>query len=249
MGASISKNEVNSMIQNTQSIISNYENICTVSGGSSQAQFDANGCTFGKNTTIDITSTQSVNQTCISSGTTRNSMTNDVKQSMQQSAQATTQAFAFPSLSLSESYITDSITLGQSIVDNYYNSCIAEGESAKSVFTCTNSSFGDGSLIKLSSYQDITQKCLQKYVTDNGSVLKLQSNLSQSDVAQNQSIFATFGIIFIILILIFAYAGVSLADNPLVEWGIVILVAISLITSVIYSATAKQNGNYPYNRT
>jgi len=248
MGASISKNEVSSMIQNTQSIISNYENICTVSGGSSQAQFDANGCTFGKGTEINISATQNVNQTCISSGTTRNSMTNDVKQSMQQSAQATTQAFAFPSLSLSESYISDSITLGQSIVDNYYNSCLALGENSKASFKCTNSSF-DGAVINLTSYQNITQQCLQKYVTDNGSVLKLQSTLSQSDVAKNESIFATFGIIFIILILIFAYAGVSLADNPLVEWGIVILIAISLISSVIYSATAKQNGNYPYNRT
>lgn len=248
MGASISKNEVNSMIQNSQSIISNYENICTVRGGSSQAQFDANGCTFGPGTEINISATQNVNQTCISSGTTRNSMTNDVIQSMQQSAQATTQAFAFPSLSLSESYINDSILLGQNIVDNYYNSCLVQGENSKASFTCKNSTF-NGAVINLSSYQDITQKCIQDYVTNNELVLRLQSNLSQSDVAKNQSIFATFGIIFIILILIFAYAGVSLADNPLVEWGIVILIAISLITSVIYTVTAKNYGNYPYNRT
>lgn len=248
MGISISKNEVDSLIQNTQSIISNYENICKATGNSSQAQFDANGCTFNKGTVINISSTENVSQTCISSGTTQVSMFNDVTQSMQQTAQATTQSFGFPSISSSSSYIADSVLLGQSIVNNYYNKCIGEGESAKSEFTCTNSIF-NGATINLTSYQNLTQQCTQTYINSTNLTSKLQSNLAQSDVATQQDTFAVFGAIFIILILVFAYAGISLADNPLVEWGIAILVIISLISSVIYSITAKNNGNYPYNKT
>lgn len=248
MGVSVSKNEVNSLIQNTQSIISNYENICTATGNTSQAQFDANGCKFGPGTVINISSSQNIDQTCISSGTTKNSMITDVTQSMLQTAQATTQSFGFPSLALSESYIQDSVLLGQSIVNNYYNSCIADASSSKSSFTCKDSTF-DGAVINVSSYQDVTQQCTQKYINSTDLRSKLESTLSQSAVATQQNTFAIFGAIFIVLILVFAYAGVSLADNPLVEWGIVILILISLISTVVYSVTAKNNGNYPYNRT
>jgi uncharacterized membrane protein (DUF485 family) len=247
MGVSVSKNEVDSLIKNTQNIISNYENICTLQGNSSQAQFDANGCDFGKGTVINISSSQNINQTCISSGTTKNSIFNSVSQSMRQTAEATTQAFAFPSINLSESYISDSIDLGQGIINHYYNTCIGKAESSKAEFKCTDSKF-DGAVINISSYQDITQKCIQDYLNNNGLVSKLQSTISQSDVAKNQSIFTIFLIIFVVLIVVIAYAGISLAESPLVEWGIVILIAISLISTVIYTITAKNNGNYPYNK-
>lgn len=247
MGISISKNTVDSLIQNTQTIISNYENICTVKGDTSQATFDARGCKFGPGTVINIGATQNVNQTCISSVTTRNNMTNEVRQSMQQSAQAITQSFAFPSLSDSESFIRQSVELGENIVSNYYSICITEASSAQAKFTCENSTF-NGAVINLESYQNLSQQCNQKFANNNDLTTKLASNLSQSDVAQNQSIFGTFAAIFIILILIFAYAGISLAENPLVEWGIVILVAISVISSIVYSISAEKYGNYPYNK-
>jgi uncharacterized membrane protein (DUF485 family) len=166
---------------------------------------------------------------------------------MRQTAEATTQAFAFPSLALSESYVNDSISLGQGIVNHYYNTCIVQAESAKAEFKCTDSKF-NGAVINISSYQDITQKCIQDYVNNNDLVSSLQTTISQSDVAKNQSIFTIFLIIFVVLIVVLAYAGVSLAENPLVEWGIVILVVISLVSTIVYTITAKNNGNYPYNK-
>ena len=247
MGVSVSKNVVNSLIQNTQSIINNYENICTSTGDAALAQFQANGCVLD-NDKIIIGTRQNINQTCIQSGETRDNMTNDVTQSMQQSAQAITQSFGFPSLALSESFISDSILLGQSIVNNYLNKCTTDGLQSGSSFNCATSTIKN-SVIQIESYQDITQQCTQKYINSTDLVSRLENTLSQSAVAKNQNTFAVFGAIFIILILVFAYAGISLADNPLVEWGIVILVAISLISTVVYSISAKKYNNYPYNRT
>lgn len=249
MGIAISKNTINSLIQNTQSIITNYENTCQASGNTAQAQFDANNCTFGSNTKINITATQNINQTCITSETTKESMFSDVRQSMRQSAQAITQSFGFPSISDAETFISNSVKLGERIVNNYYNVCIEKASAAGSGFTCTGSKFGAGTVINIQSYQQITQQCqlTANDTIDLRSMLEVQ--LSQSSLAQQQNTFAVFAAIFIVIIVVIAYAGISIADNPLVEWGIVILVAISVISSIVYTISAKKNGNYPYNRT
>lgn len=246
MGVAISKNTVDSMVSNVQSIITNYENICQASGNSSQAQFNANGCKFD-NTQINISATQNISQVCISSSTTRVNMSSDVKQSMQQSAQAITQSFGFPTFSDAEAFISESVAMGQSIVDNYLNKCIVEASSAQSTFTCTDSNF-NGSTINLQSFQQVTQQCT---LTSNDTIRlrsSLETRLSQSTLAKEQNTFAIFAIIIIVLIVVFAYAGISLAENPLVEWGIVILVALSVISTVIYAITAQKYGNYPYSK-
>lgn len=247
MGISIAKNTVNSLIQNTQKIIGNYENICTATGNDSFAQFSAQGCNFD-NDKIYLTSTQTINQTCIQQGSNKESMLSDVRQSMNQSAQAITQSFGFPSLSISESFINDSIQLGENITNNYLNKCVALGQGSGTTFNCKNSTFKN-SVIDIQSYQKITQKCTQDYINNDTLVSKLVNTLSQSDVAQQQNTFAIFGTIIIVIIVVIAYAGISLADNPLVEWGIVILVLISVISSIVYTISARKNGHYPYNST
>jgi hypothetical protein len=246
MGVAISKNTVNSMVQNVQSVIRNYENICEASGNEAQTQFNSNGCTY-KNTQINISATQNISQKCISSDTTYINMSNDVKQSMQQTAQAITQSFGFPSFSDAETFINTSVRLGQSIVDQYRNICISRANSAESIFTCTKSNF-DGSTINLQSYQQITQQC---ELTSNDTInlrSSLEVQLSQSSLAQQQNTFAIFAVIIIVIIIVLAYAGISVATSPLVEWGIVALVAISIISSVIYTISAQKYGNYPYTK-
>ena len=247
MGISVSKNTVNSLIQSTQQIIGNYENICTATGDESFAQFNAAGCSF-KNDKIYITSNQTINQTCIQKGTNKESLLNNVRQSMRQSAQAITQSFGFPSVSVSESFIKDSINLGENITNNYLNRCSAVGLTNGIKFNCKDSDI-DNSVIDIKSYQELSQQCTQDYINSDTLVNKLVSDLSQTDVAIQQNTFAIFGTIIIIIIVVIAYAGISLADNPLVEWGIVILVLISVISSIVYTISAQKKGHYPYNKT
>jgi hypothetical protein len=64
-----------------------------------------------------------------------------------------------------------------------------------------------------------------------------------------QNTFEIVIIVFIVVILVLAYAGISLADNPVVEYGILFLVLASIISSAIYAGTAKKYNNYPYTRT
>lgn len=247
MGASISKNVINSMVNNTQSIITNYTNICTLSGTAATAQFNADGCAF-KDSNVKVITNQTVNQSCITNSNTKNSITADITQSMQQSATAITQQFGFPSLAAAEDFINTSIDLGNQIVENFYTVCNAEASNASASFTCKNSTFTN-STIDIESYQNIQQTCFQKNISNNTIISKLQQQLSQTTVAKQADTFTAFVIIIAVIILVIAYAGISIAESPLVQWGIVILVLISIVSTIIYSVTAKNNGNYPYVKT
>lgn len=247
MGVSVSTNTVNSMINNTQTIINSYINICSTSASASTDQFSAKGCSFD-GTHIKIVSFQNVNQQCITSNNTQNSLQSDIRQSMQQAATAISQSFGFPSVEEANNFINQSITVGDNIFNNFINKCNVDAANASSSFTCTDSKFTN-STIDIESYQNIQQTCFQQNVTNNQEIEKLVSMLSQTAVAQQANTFAFVGTVIIVFILIISYAGISLADNPIIQWGIVLLVLFSVVGSAIYAATAQSNGNYPYKRT
>lgn len=249
MGVSISKNTIQSMINDTNSIISTYENTCSATGTSTVAQVTTNGCTFGNDNKIIVQGSTYVSLQCIQNNTTQNSIRSSVQQSLQQTAKSITQSFGFPSFAEADNFISLSATLGDQIVNYYYNTCIARTSSTNVGFTCTNSQFGNGNVIEVEGFTQITENCLQNNTAINNIVSQLEASLNQTAVATQQNTFEIFIIIFIVIIIALAYAGISVAESPLVEYGILFLVLASIISTVVYTITARQNNNYPYNRT
>lgn len=247
MGVSISKNTVQSMINDSNSIISTYENTCTSKGTSTVAQVNIQGCDFGDNNKIIVEGRTNVSLQCIQSNTTTSSIQSSVEQSIRQTAKAVTQSFGFPTVTDAENFISDSVILGTQIVNYYYNTCIAETTSSNVGFTCKPpSKFGNGNVIEVKAFTDVTATCLQTNKDINAIVSKLTTNLDNTAVAKSQGIFELFIIIFVVIIIVLAYAGISLAESPLVEYGILFLVLASIISTVVYTITARQNNNYPY---
>jgi len=249
MGVSISKNTIQSMINDTNSIISTYENTCSATGTSTVSQVNTNGCTFGNNDKIIVEGGAFVSQQCIQNNNTKNSIRSSVEQSMRQTAKAITQSFGFPSFSEAQSFIDLSVTLGNQIVDHYYNTCIAQTTSSNVQFNCQGTKFGNGDVVEIKGFTQITQNCLQNNTSINNTVSTLESKLDQTSVAMQQNTFEIFIIVFIVIILALAYGGISLAQNPIVEYGILFLVLASIISTIVYTVTAKKYNNYPYNRT
>lgn len=246
MGISSSSNTIDSMVNNTTTVINTYQNLCSNSTSTTNEQFIANDCHFN-NTPINIMTTQIINQNCIQNATTTNNIQSSIEQSMQQSAKAITQQFSFPSAAIANNFIKESVKLGTDIANHYSSVCLNEGFNAKVGFSCNNSTFTN-SAVTIDSFQSITQDCISNFLTNNSTISDLKNMLAQTSSATQENTFAFFIIVFAVLIGIFAYAGISIADNPLVEWGIVILVVISLISTALYTASAKQNGNYPYKK-
>lgn len=249
MGVSVSKNTVQSMINDTNSIISTYENLCSSTGTSTTAQVNTNGCTFGDNDKIIVQGSTYVSQTCLQNNKTNNSLKSSVQQSLQQTAKAITQSFGFPSVALSENFINNSVALGDQIVDYYYNTCIAQTTSSNVGFNCTGTTFGSGDVVEVQGFTTITQSCLQNNTAINNITSTLVSQLNQTATATQQNTFEIFIILFIVIIIALAYSGISLAESPIVEYGILFLVLASIISTAVYTITAKKYNNYPYSRT
>lgn len=247
MGVSISRNTVNSMVNDTQTILNNYSNICSVTGASADAQISTNGCTI-TNSKLIVKANQYVSQNCISNNNIKSSIRANIQQQMQQTATAITQSFGFPSVADAEDFINSSILLGNSIVDTFYNECLAQTANSSATFTCNNSTFNN-STVEVESFEQITQTCIQNNNVVNNIQADLVQKLSQTSLAKQENTFAGVFLVLIAIILVISYAGISLASSPVVQWGIVLIVLFSVIAGAVYSLTAKANNNYPYNRT
>jgi hypothetical protein len=145
------------MINDTNSIISSYENSCTAIGTSTVSQVTAVGCKFGNDNKIIVQGDAYVSQQCVQNNISNNSLKSSVEQSMKQTAQAITQSFGFPSIAEANSFISQSIQLGDQIVDFYHNTCLAKTTSSNVGFTCVGSTFGSGNVVEVQGFTSITQ--------------------------------------------------------------------------------------------
>jgi hypothetical protein len=247
MGISSSTNTINSMIQNTNQIFNTYENICSATQNEVNSVFNVTNCTLS-NDKITFNNYQAVSQQCIQNNTVKQSITADVEQAMRQAATAVTQSFSFPSVASANNFIENSVKLGTQIANYYNNKCVGEGLQSNQSFTCSGSTINN-SVIEFNSFQTLVQQCMATDTAAQDLTSSLISQLDQSASATQQNTFAYFMLVVVIFIGIIAWAGISISQEPAIQWLIVGLVLVSVVGSVIYTITSKSSGNWPYTKT
>ena len=246
MGASIATNSVNSMVTNAVNVLNTYAQICSISGTGSQNQINVNGCTLN-NDNIDVISNTYVSNTCITNANTQVNIASDISQTMQQAAQAITQQFSFPSLALANNFINDSITLADEISNQYNSTCAVNYVNPNNTLVCTDSTITN-SIIKIESFQDLNQKCVADYISTSTVYNKLIDNLSQTSVAKQEDTFAAILLVIVLFLAVIAWFVIGVADNDIVKWVVVVVILVAVISIVIYTASSKQNGRYPFTK-
>lgn len=246
MGISSSTNTVNSMIKNVNDVFNTYENICSASGNEVDTTFKLNGCSLTGDI-FRLNNYQAVSQSCIQNATTTTAIRSDVEQAMRQAATAVTQSIGFPSFTQANAFIQQSIDAGNDITNQYINTCVGNALKSNLSFSCQNSNISN-SVVEINSFQSLTQSCVSNYITTSDIVSKLVSSLDQSTSASQENTFGYFMLVFVLFIGIIAWAGISIASEPAVQWLIVGLVLFSIVGSVIYTVFAKQFGLYPYSK-
>ena len=246
MGASISTNSVDSMIENSIKVINAYEQSCIAPETDQKIIFDTNGCDF-TSTPIDFNNGSVINQSCILTATTQSAISSSITQSMSQAATAITSQFNFGTVASANNFIKSAIKLGEEISNTYLSKCVVGTTSQTTTFTCKDSKF-NGGLINFKNFSSTTQNCVLTALTDSKAKQDLIANFTQSAYAKQQSIFLYILLGLGLFLGIGAWFLVSVADNPLVQWSIVGLIFFSVVGSIIYAATAKNSGNYPYTK-
>lgn len=246
MGASVSTNSIKSLVENSIKVINSYEQTCSASATEQGIVINFDGCTVGSGGGIDFENEQFIKQSCMTNANTQVSISASVRQSMKQAAEATVQQFAFGTVADANNFIDLTVKLADEITNTYTNVCSVKGTSNNITFNCKDSTING--LITAKNYQNITQSCILNAVTQSRAFQDTVSKLAQSAVATQQSTFAYILLLFVVILAIGAWFLVSVADNPLVQWLIVGLVLFSVIGTVIYTASAKNAGNYPYKK-
>jgi hypothetical protein len=167
---------------------------------------------------------------------------------MTQQAKAITQQFDFGTVGNAQNFIDQSAKLADTISQVYNQNCSVTGIQSNDSFTCSNNAKITNSVIQIGSYQSLTQNCLANNTSINDLTANLVTLLSQTATAQNQNTFAAFIYAFVAILAIVAWAGISIASTPLVQWAIVGLILVSIISTIIYTVTARDKGHYPYSK-
>jgi hypothetical protein len=246
MGASVSSNTIKSLVDNSINVINTYQQTCLTTDAQQGVIIDVDKCKLGDGSEIDFQNNQYIKLSCITDVTTVNGVKASVDQSIAQTAQVVTQQFSFPSLGLAQNFIEATQKLSTQITNSYYSTCVAEGSKNTIDFKCKDSEING--IIRVKNSQTIVQDCMLKAVTESTAYSDAVSALNQSSVAVQQSTFAYIMLVFVLLLAVGAWFLVSIADNSLVQWLIVGLVLFSVIGSIVYTATSRSRGNYPYTK-
>ena len=244
MGASVSSNTVDSMVKSVVKSIQTYNQTCNVSGTSAQNQIDLSGCVVSKGAEVIINNGQAVNSVCLTNATSKATVTNLVQQTMEQSAQAVVQNIAFGTVAAAQNFIKTATDLGTEISSVYNSRCIVADTSSTNTINCKNSQI-DG-IVEINNVQNVVNTCVQNIISNSEIYQKLINQLSQTASAQTENAFAVFLYVFVAILAIGAWFVISVARQPIVQYGIVVLVLISAISTIIYTANAKKSGLFPY---
>lgn len=247
MGASISTNVANSLIDTANTVINQYEQTCSLTTGTgTNNEIIVSGCS-ATGTIFNIVNQQIVNQSCITNATTQTSISKDISQTMQQAAQAITQQFAFGTVSAAQDFLDTTIKLGDRISNIYQSTCIGRLGPTNNKIVCKDSNVS-GSVFKIDNFQSVTQSCVLEVATKTNEYQRVVNLLTQTAVAKAESTFFSILIAIGFILLVFAWFIINVAETPAVQWIIVILVLLFAITTVIYTLSALRNGMYPYKK-
>lgn len=244
MGASISTNSINNMVNNAINVANTIAVSCTMSGNNLNNVINLQGCTIAGGGSINIDETQIISQVCVSDATVSNSIHTAVQQSIRQTAKAIVQQFAFGTIAAAEDFINSSVNIGETISNSFVGVCNNKASSGALTLNCTNSVIAGA--INFTTYQEANQTCTFNTVFNTKVYNHLIQLLSQTATATQESTFAYILFAFVAILAIGAWFVISIADTPLVQWAIVGLVLFFVIGSIIYTATARSRGLYPY---
>lgn len=246
MGASISTSSVNSLIDSANSVIEQYQSNCTMKDVTLDNQvIIGSGCEIDKDAKLIVNNNQAVNLTCIRNSDTQLSISSSISQAMRQTANASVNELAFGTVAEANAFIDSTIKLGTAISRIYNDQCVQKDVDVENKFVCDGKISG---LVEINNIQTAYTSCVSNLIAKTTIYQEVINHLENSTVAKQTSIFSSIMFGFVFLLAIGAWVFISLAKTPAAQWLVVGFVLFTVIGSVIYTATAKKSGSYPYTK-
>lgn len=248
MGAAISNNIANQMVNDSINIANTYTRNCS-SQISSYQGISVTGCTAViKN--VNFSNSQFVDSSCISSASTQTNMQSNISQQLSQQASAIVQQFGL-SAAVSNDISNVVTNLAQNITNVYTTKCVPQIQNNQGI-TCSDSNL-TVDFVTFNGTQQSASACTTNDSTVNDAISKIASLVSQSAVAEQQNFFAGAlgGVVFLIIIISIVLK--KKAENNRMQgetsvWFYIVPVVIVLfgIAILVYCSMAQSKGWYPF---
>lgn len=246
MGAAISSNVSNQIIDTSIGIGNTYAQNCTSKGTQKFNLSIANGCksNIGQ---ININDQQYVDISCIQNTTTKNSMQADIQSQILQQITAAAQSIGLPSLTLASDVENFAQKTALDISNLYTQSCVQTLNQSQQI-TCTDpgSELTVG-LINIQDAQNSYSNCVANNTTINDAKLTLKNFFDTQTNAKEADTAATFVIIGLIVLTFVGIFFLYTLNGPL-GWVVVGIFLLIVIAIIVYATVAFTDKLYPFNQ-
>lgn len=245
MGAAISNNVANQIIQNSNAIANKYIQSCSSQANSSFNLDILRGCKSNIGT-VDISTSQVIDVTCAQNTTTRDSMRSDIKAQIIQQATAAVQSLGGPALAVASNLTDVATTAASTITDSYTQSCLGTATASNNILCSDPDSGLNIGLLKVEDTQTARNTCVATNITTNGLVASLSTVISTTTNASEADTLIIFVIIGLVVL---AFVGIFFLYtlNGPIGWVIVGIFVLIVIGIVIYATLAFTDKLYPFN--
>lgn len=250
MGQVSSTNEVKNMTLINMGILNEFAIDCSSTLSQKNIINAQDECSIDI-TDTDLVNTAYVDKSCLLSASNAAQMSSIAAQQMEQQASAIAQQWGLSSASTSN-LINNSYILSQDIVNTYSLDCASDIYQSNSV-TCS----GGGSITmngaSLENFSDIEADCTQKVLSSSQAASDIETILSQSAKAEQESKFgglmtAIFGVIaVIVIVLIIVKSSRSSSSSSKAPIGMIVGIFVFLVVAVIvYVSVVSKKGKTKY---
>lgn len=245
MGAAISNQVANQVINSSYSIANSYIDKCkstTLNDFTLEAE---KGCVKQSTGPIDLTNNTSINVSCVQNSSTRSSMQTQISTQILDQATAAAQSIGGPSLSFADQIQNFSQNASTSIMNNYTQDCLSSVDNNVTI-KCASGATQTIGAIDVSSNTNEFTSCIAKNRTDSDLVGTLSTIIQNSTNASEAD---TFGVVIVVILIFLAIGAIFFIYtlNGPTGWLIVIIVLSVVIGLSIYSAFAFNSGLFPFN--
>lgn len=243
---SVSTNIANNVVNNMVNIMNDYAQTCSQSGTDLAGIFASCGCTLNFIGGVTVQNSAYFSTKCTQNVQAKTQLASNMQAQAIQDAQVLGSTLGFGDISVASNIVSQAINESTNIVQDFFDNCVNQFSNVAQI-SCTD----PGTTINVTGDTTVQNvigsmiECGQNVTSATRLKQAIKSAINQSAVVQGTDLMTLIIAVFVIIIGVMSYGGVSTFGQDAL-YVIVPIVLIILVIGVYYAATASANGWFPY---
>lgn len=245
MGVTVSNTAIKSMQTETENVLNETANACSIDMKTNVTFNAGDDCTVNGVKEI-LKQNSQISTKCMQNVINNNTFQQNLTARLKEKAQTISQSLGMPSVNVNNNLLQQAEDLAVSVTNTVQNNCLIKDDT-QVTFNCTGKANVSDVVIEVDKGGDFGTNCYQKVSNANEIKQGMVTSLKNASTVKEANTLG--GVIVIIAFIIIAaiYFSLEELEGP-IGWLIVFIILGMVVTSVIYSWMAPKRGYYPYNK-